>query len=116
MATKLTHAEYAAKHTEIFARMSANFLAIPLPSDWDTWEEEKLKILFKDHFSFIFVYNNALLSKNSHNWQQAADYYAHSINLRPNTLAYLELAELMESISEQDNAYICYNLHAFLLY
>ena len=42
MTTKLTHAEYAAKHTEIFACMSAHFLADRLPNDWDTWNEEKL--------------------------------------------------------------------------
>ena len=49
MATKLTHAEYAAKHTEIFACMSAHFLADRLPNDWDTWEEEKLDNFLSDN-------------------------------------------------------------------
>ena len=56
MAKKLTHAEYAAKHTEIFARMSANFLATPLPSDWDTWEEEKLDNFLSDNHWQPFEY------------------------------------------------------------
>ena len=56
MATKLTHAEYAIKHTEIFARMSANFLANPLPSDWDTWEEEKLENFINDNHWEPFEY------------------------------------------------------------
>ena len=56
MATKLTHAEYAAKHTEIFARMSANFLATPLPSDWDTWNEEKLDDFLRDNHWAPFEY------------------------------------------------------------
>tara|TARA_R100001480_G_scaffold16802_2_gene25620 strand:- start:9 stop:425 length:417 start_codon:yes stop_codon:yes gene_type:complete len=56
MATKLTHAEYAAKHTEIFARMSANFLATPLPSDWDTWNEEKLDTFISDNHWQPFEY------------------------------------------------------------
>jgi len=56
MKKKLTHAEYAAKHTEIFARMSANFLATPLPSDWDTWEEEKLDNFLSDNHWEPFEY------------------------------------------------------------
>ena len=56
MATKLTHAEYSIKHTEIFARMSANFLATPLPSDWDTWEEEKLDNFISDNHWEPFEY------------------------------------------------------------
>ena len=56
MATKLTHAEYSIKHTEIFARMSANFLATPLPSDWDTWEEEKLDNFISDNHWQPFEY------------------------------------------------------------
>ena len=59
MATKLTHAEYAVKHTEIFARMSANFLATPLPSDWDTWEEEKLDNFISDNHWEPFEYWDA---------------------------------------------------------
>ncbi len=49
MKKKLTHAEYAAKHTEIFACMSAHFLADRLPNDWDTWEEEKLDNFLSDN-------------------------------------------------------------------
>jgi hypothetical protein len=56
MATKLTHAEYAAKHTEIFACMSAHFLANRLPNDWDTWNEEKLDQFFSDNHWEPFEY------------------------------------------------------------
>jgi len=59
MATKLTHAEYATKHTEIFAHMSANFLATPLPSDWDTWNEEKLEDFINDNHWEPFEYWDA---------------------------------------------------------
>lgn len=58
MAKKLTPAEYAIKHTEIFARMSANFLATPLPSDWDTWNEEKLYNFLSDNHWEPFEYWN----------------------------------------------------------
>ena len=59
MATKLTHAEYAAKHTEIFACMSAHFLAERLPNDWDTWNEEKLDQFLHDNHWEPFEYWDA---------------------------------------------------------
>ena len=56
MKKKLTHAEYAAKHTEIFACMSAHFLADRLPNDWDTWNEEKLDDFLRDNYWAPFEY------------------------------------------------------------
>ena len=56
MSIKLTHAEYAAKHTEIFARMSGHLLASHLPNNWDEWNEERLDQFLSDNHWEPFEY------------------------------------------------------------
>lgn len=40
-------------------------------------------------------------------WGKAKSFYESSLNMKPNTAAYLELAQLLEQIGEQDNANNC---------
>lgn len=43
-------------------------------------------------------------------WGMAKSYYESSLNQAPNTQAYLELAELLETMKEPENAQRCYRL------
>jgi HemY protein len=43
-------------------------------------------------------------------WGMAKSYYESSLNQTPNTQAYLELAELLDTMKEPENAQRCYRL------
>ena len=43
-------------------------------------------------------------------WGKAKSFYENSLNMRPNAIAYLELAELLQKIGEQENADNCYRI------
>jgi HemY protein len=43
-------------------------------------------------------------------WGKAKSFYENSLNMKPNTAAYLELAQLLQQIGEIDNANTCYRI------
>ena len=43
-------------------------------------------------------------------WGKAKSFYENSLNMRPNSVAYLELAQLLHQIGEVDNANTCYRI------
>ena len=43
-------------------------------------------------------------------WGKAKSFYESSLNMKPNTIAYFELAELLTKLNETDNANTCYRI------
>ena len=50
----------------------------------------------------------ARLNRNYQLWGKSKSYYNESLNFSPSSDVYLELAELLEELSEHDNAQLCY--------
>ncbi len=43
-------------------------------------------------------------------WGKAKSFYENSLNMKPNTVAYLELSELLAQLGEKENANTCYRI------
>ncbi len=50
----------------------------------------------------------ARLNRNFQLWGKSKSYYNASLNFSPSSAVYLELAELLEELSEHENAQLCY--------
>jgi HemY protein len=58
----------------------------------------------------VLLLTLARLNAQKKLWGKAKTFYENSLNMKPNTAAYLELAQLLQQIGESDNANTCYRI------
>ena len=68
------------------------------------------KWLLEHPRSPMLLLSLARLNRQYQLWGKSKTYYNTCLNLAPNTKIYLELAELLEEINEDENAQACYKL------
>ncbi|MEE9444399.1 MAG: heme biosynthesis HemY N-terminal domain-containing protein [Cocleimonas sp.] len=68
------------------------------------------KWLVEHHRSPMLLLALARINRKYQLWGKSKSYYNTSLNLSPSTSVYLELAELLEELSEYENAQACYKL------
>ena len=72
--------------------------------------KESEKWLLENSKSPMLLLALARLNRNYKLWGKSKSYYNASLNFSPSSAVYLELAELLEELSEQENAQLCYKL------
>ena len=74
-------------------------------------EGDKAKQWLIDHAENpVLLLTLARLNAQKKLWGKAKSFYENSLNMKPNTSAYLELAQLLQQIGEIDNANTCYRI------
>ena len=58
----------------------------------------------------VLLLTLARLNAQKKLWGKSKSFYENSLNMKPNTSAYLELAQLLQQIGEIDNANTCYRI------
>jgi HemY protein len=82
-----------------------------LPHTDPVAEGDKAKKWLIDHAENpVLLLTLARLNAQKKLWGKAKSFYENSLNMKPNTSAYLELAQLLQQIGEIDNANTCYRI------
>jgi len=82
-----------------------------LPHTDPVAEGDKAKKWLVDHAENpVLLLTLARLNAQKKLWGKAKSFYENSLNMKPNTAAYLELAQLLHQIGEIDNANTCYRI------
>ena len=72
--------------------------------------KEAEKWLINNEKSPMLLLALARLNRKYQLWGKSKSYYNSSLNFSPSSAVYLELAELLEELKEEENAQICYKL------
>lgn len=72
--------------------------------------EKAKKWLFSHDENPSLLLTLARLNVQKKLWGKAKSFYESSLNMRPNSIAYLELAQLLQQIGEKENANTCYRI------